>query len=510
MTNRPITSWYRRTEVLRHFGILVVVLMLAFYVSMVEAAGKRVALVIGNSEYQNRPLKNPVNDARDMERTLRSLGFDVERHSNLDRVSMHRAIRTFGNRLRDAEIGLFYYAGHGIQLGGNNYLLPAGEDIQEEDEVPYQSINAGQVLAKMESAQNPVNIVILDACRNNPLVGGNRTDSRGLTRMDAPTGSLVLYATAPGKTAVDGDSFTQHLIKHLKRPGLTLSDVVLNTRVDVMAATDNQQVPWEASSLTRRVILLPGSESEPARSHARLFVNAEPEDARIRILNITPRYKRGMALAPGENYRIEVAAAGYRKYDVSHRLDAGDQVIRVSLEPLPKSTVAEPDMVRIRGGLFKMGSPTSEKGREDYERSHDVRVEDFYIGKYEVTVKQFRAFVETTGYRTDAEKDAGGSDGCYAIDHGDSESLPDWRDWASWRKPNKHQDNRDKDPVSCVSFNDAQAYIEWLNKETGQTYRLRRNRNGNMRPEGVPPRLGSGVKARMMRVLMQTLRIKRS
>ncbi len=241
----------------------------------IAAADNRVALVIGNAAYQNRPLANPINDALSMEHTLGDLGFDVMRYTDLGRVAMHRAIREFGERLKNADIGLFYYAGHGVQVAGGNYLLPTGEDIQEADEVPFQTIDAAQVLAKMESAGNPVNIVVLDACRNNPLVGSSRSGARGLTRMDAPTGSLVLYATAPGKTADDGDSgngvFTRYLVKHLKRPGLTLHDVVLNTRVDVMAATGNRQVPWESSSLIRRVVLRPGSETEaetPARPEA--------------------------------------------------------------------------------------------------------------------------------------------------------------------------------------------------------------------------------------------------
>ena len=137
----------------------------------------------------------------------------------------------------------------------------------------------------------------------------------------------------------------------------------------------------------------------------------------------------------------------------------------------PRSDL-EPELVSISGGCFQMGSPANEEGRDDDERQHRVCVEDFKLGKYEVTVQAFRRFVEATGYRTEAEKNAGGVTGCYAYDQTDKEKNWDWRAWANWRKPNKHQENQPEHPVACVSWNDVQAYIAWLNRETGQTYRL--------------------------------------
>ncbi|MCP4407146.1 MAG: caspase family protein, partial [Gammaproteobacteria bacterium] len=217
-------------------------------------------MIIGNGDYADAVLRNPASDARDMAETLMLLGFEVQRHVDLNKKQIHRAIRRFGRALAQSEVGVFYYAGHGMQVNNRNYLIPIGADIETEDEVPYEAVDAGQVLAKMESARNPVNILILDACRNNPLERSFRSSSRGLVRMPSPVGSLVLYATAPGKTAADGRGdrngvFTKHLMNELRRPGVSLTDVEFNARVAVMKETGNEQVPWSSSSLTRRVIL---------------------------------------------------------------------------------------------------------------------------------------------------------------------------------------------------------------------------------------------------------------
>ncbi len=234
------------------------ILSLLFFSQMANAE-TRVALVIGNGGYDWSPLDNPANDARDMANTLKDLGFEVDLQTDMTRVGMHRAIREFGNKLARADVGLFYYAGHGLQVDGRNFLVPIGADILAEDEIAFETIDASRILAKMETARNPVNIVILDACRNNPFAVNSRSGSRGLARMESPVGSLLLYATAPNKTASDGPGrngvLTGNLIKHLKIPGLALDQVVLRTRVAVMKDTGNDQVPWSASSLTSNVIL---------------------------------------------------------------------------------------------------------------------------------------------------------------------------------------------------------------------------------------------------------------
>jgi len=172
----------------------------------VQSAEHRIALVIGNSNYRVGALRNPANDARAIAAALRELGFEVDEQINLSYQEMGRAVNRFGKSIRRDSVALFYYAGHGLQVQGSNYLVPVDMEIQDEGEVQFNTVNAGQVLAKMEEAKNPVNIVILDACRDNPYARGFKRSSasRGLAPMDAPVGSFVAYAAAPGKTADDG------------------------------------------------------------------------------------------------------------------------------------------------------------------------------------------------------------------------------------------------------------------------------------------------------------------
>ena len=164
-------------------------------------AERRTALVIGNAAYRTASLKNPANDARDMAATLKSLGFEVSLVTDATLQQMESAVREFGLKLRQGGVGLFYYAGHGVQVAGENYLVPVNAVIQSEGDVKFGALNAGLVLAKMEDAGNGLNVVILDACRSNPFARSFRSAEQGLAKMDAPTGSLIAYSTSPGKVA---------------------------------------------------------------------------------------------------------------------------------------------------------------------------------------------------------------------------------------------------------------------------------------------------------------------
>ncbi len=219
-----------------------------------DSGAARVALVIGNGNYRTAPLKNPVNDATDIADTLRALGFDVTLKLNQNARGIKRAMRRFGGKLKSGDtVGLFYFAGHGMQVEGRNYLIPVGADVESEHDVEFEGIDAGRLLAEMESAGNPLNIVILDACRNNPFTRSFRSSRRGLAQMDAPSGSLVAYSTAPGNVAADGKGrnspYTQYLLSAMNTPGLAIEQVFKRTRVGVEAATGGKQTPWESSSL---------------------------------------------------------------------------------------------------------------------------------------------------------------------------------------------------------------------------------------------------------------------
>lgn len=166
---------------------------------------------------------------------------------------MEDAVRNFGKKLRKGGVGLFYYAGHGIQVNGKNYLIPIDAKIESESDVKYESVDAGRILGKMEDAENDVNIVILDACRNNPFSRGFRSNEQGLAQIDAPKGSLIAYATAPGSIAADGNksngTYTAQLIHYMKIPGLTIEQILKKVRIAVANETSNNQIPWESSSL---------------------------------------------------------------------------------------------------------------------------------------------------------------------------------------------------------------------------------------------------------------------
>jgi len=230
----------------------------------------RLALVIGNSAYQTAPLKNPLNDAEDMAATLKNLGFKVILKKNADQRTMEDTIRYFGKQLKNGGIGLFYFAGHGVQVGGRNYLMPVDAKIESESDVRYEAVDAGRVLGKMEDAENQLNIVILDACRNNPYARAFRSDQGGLARMDAPTGSLIAYATAPGEVAADGPErngiFTKHLIQHMMTPNLSIEQVLKRVRIDVARQTNGRQIPWEASSLMGDFYFNPSKSSKAVQT----------------------------------------------------------------------------------------------------------------------------------------------------------------------------------------------------------------------------------------------------
>ncbi len=233
------------------------------------AAETRLALVIGNAAYKDAPLANPVNDARDVAVALSALGFRVIVRENADRRTMRAVIREFGDILKESGgIGLFYFAGHGMQVKGRNYLVPVGEDIHAEDEVEDQSIAIDLVLEKMETAKNPVNVVILDACRNNPFQRRFRSASRGLAPLDAVRGSFIAFATAPGSVAADGTGrngiYTKHLLENLNHPESSIESVFKRVRVGVLGETGNRQVPWDASSLTGDFYFNPSQRTQPA------------------------------------------------------------------------------------------------------------------------------------------------------------------------------------------------------------------------------------------------------
>jgi len=227
------------------------------------AQAKRVALVVGIGSYEVvGELKNPPNDATGIARTLEQLGFEVHRGIDLSRSEFEDLIRSFSRAARGADAAVFYFAGHGIQVGNENFLLPADAEILDEDDLDFETIRLNSILSRMER-EVKTNIVLLDACRNNPVARnlarsmGTRSGlvSNGLARVETGVGTLISFSTQPGNVALDGEEednspFTTALLKHLATPNLDVAIMMRRVRGDVMSKTNQSQVPWTNSSLT--------------------------------------------------------------------------------------------------------------------------------------------------------------------------------------------------------------------------------------------------------------------
>jgi formylglycine-generating enzyme required for sulfatase activity len=229
---------------------LSVLLLLVLPWFTAQSAQERFALVIGNANYRVMPLHNPVNDATDMAQLLESKGFDTLRLLDASKREMETAIERFTRKLttRKDAVGLFYYAGHGLEIDGNNYLVPVDADLLSEVDAKYDSVNAGRVLDGMAYANNGLNLVVLDACRNNPFKRGWRSATAGLSEMRPASGTLILYATEPRKVAGDGAGrngiFTQHLLEALNQPDIEVKNAFQQVAVAVRDATGGEQIPW--------------------------------------------------------------------------------------------------------------------------------------------------------------------------------------------------------------------------------------------------------------------------
>ena len=220
------------------------------------AAQKLVALVIGNSKYESKEvptLANPVNDARAMAETLNKLGFQVTEVTDATQKEMFRAISNFGENLEPNAVALFYFAGHGLQVKGENYLVPVDADITGEASISSETVALNTVLDQLQSSA--VSIVILDACRNNPFKRARSIGGGGLAQVTkAPKGNMIAFATSPGQTAQDGTGanglYTSALLKNIQTPGISLEEVFKRVRNDVAMATGDAQIPWENTSMT--------------------------------------------------------------------------------------------------------------------------------------------------------------------------------------------------------------------------------------------------------------------
>jgi hypothetical protein len=249
---------------------LAVLFLISVSAGSTAFAETRLALVVGNSAYQSVPaLPNPANDAKAVAGFLGGAGFDVTSAVDLTQTDMRKAIAEFAVKIAQAgsdSVALVYYAGHGVQIDGENFLIPVDARVQRESDVPLQAIRLTDVMNTLSSVPSRMRIVMLDACRNNPFSEINKTAGRGLAIVDAPAGSIVSYSTAPGTEAEDGagenSPYTTALLAVAKEPGLPIEQAFKRTRLSVNQATAGRQTPWESSSLASDFSFFPPMASD--------------------------------------------------------------------------------------------------------------------------------------------------------------------------------------------------------------------------------------------------------
>ncbi len=328
-------------------------------------AQQRIALVVGNGAYTEIPsLANPANDASLVAATLHAVGFEVLSAIDVDQRQMKTAIAEFSEKLEKAgkdAVGLFYYAGHGVQANGRNYLIPLGAPILRERDLEVEAVAADWVLGGMEFAGNALNILILDACRNNPFKRSFRASARGLAEMRAPTGAYISYATAPGDVASDGDPnepnspFTAALATMIREPGLKVEEVFKNVRVRVMAETQDFQVPWEASSLTGDFFFNPSPEASDETVEDMTKAAADKETVfwqSIQDSGNPALFEAYLAQYPEGAYAL-IAQIKVEQLKKSGSANVTDTVDKVAIKNDPPAAAIDPDVV----GVWEMYVP---------------------------------------------------------------------------------------------------------------------------------------------------------
>jgi uncharacterized caspase-like protein len=289
----------------------------------------RHALVIGNSAYGFGPLKNPANDAKALGAELKQTGFEVTVGLDLTRKDMLEAIRAYGESLNKAKaIGVFYFAGHGLQLAWRNYLVPTDASIAKMEDIQAKCVDVNAVIEGIAKAVNPMNVVILDACRENPFGSDVKLDQKGLSQLDAPPGTILAYATAPGNLASDGDGanglYTEQLLREMKVPEAKIEDVFKRVRLTVRRRSNGQQVPWESTSLEEDFWFIPPKEMQKLAAAEAERVRKEKEAERV--------WQERIAKAQAEAEREKEAAIAKARQEEVNRLRREQAAVRAREE----------------------------------------------------------------------------------------------------------------------------------------------------------------------------------
>ncbi len=427
------------------------------------ATEQRVALVIGNGAYKSAPLRNPVNDARAITAKLKTLGFEVIARENLTQKQVGAVLREFRSKLKPGGVALFFYAGHGVQVKGVNYLPTVDADITSEEDVPTQSLDVNKVLELMDEAKTRMNLVFLDSCRNNPYARSFRSAVDGLAKVNAPSGTIISFATRPGSVAADAGSgrnglYTEHLLAAMDLPNTPIEQALKRVVSGVKQASKGRQEPWMEGSIEGDFYFrYTGQGAQPVKPPVAAVRVQTPEEVEQELWNVIKgsRDKRDIEdyLKQYPKGRFAPLAAQKLKALAAVPLPAKPETV-ASIAPVsatkPKpspGTVAgkvwkDPttgmEFVWIPKGCYTMGSPASEARRLSGEHQHQVCVDGYWLAKYEVTNGQYRQFKSS--------HDSGAYEG---------NSL-----------------NGDGQPVVQVNWEDAVAYAEWLSQKSGKTFKL--------------------------------------
>ena len=443
---------------------------------LAAGAAKRVALVIGNAAYEAEgvpPLANPGNDARAVGDAFERLGYSVTRAENAGREALFLGLQDFKRAAGASEVAVVFYAGHGIEVDKDNFLVPVDARLARDEDVEYEAVQLSLVMRAVGGARR-LGLVVLDACRDNPFAarmqsaGASRSIGRGLGRVVPAGGTLVAYAAEEGKTAADGDGrnspYTGALLRYLEEPGLDVGRLFRKVRDEVLRETGGSQKPVEYSALPAEDVYL-ASGVPPPKDAATAAAGGTPQpppsgdaarayEAAERVGTVAA-YRAFIRRFPG-SFEAELAQAQIDKLEETPLVVAGgdpDDAVSPTAPSPPSPDVAPPgtrfrdcaecpELVVVPSGTYMMGSPSGESGRSDTEGPvHRVRIgRAFAVGVYEVMFAEWDACV------------SGG--GCYGY-------RPDDEGWGRGRRP-----------VINVSWEDAQRYVRWLSIKTGQEYRL--------------------------------------
>ncbi len=443
-------------------------LLLIALVTPVHA--KRIALLIGNADYENAmPLRNPIHDVDDMEKALIKLGFEVISVRNAKKQEMLTSIRKFGNLLH-GQVGLFFFAGHGLQYKNRNFLVPVDADIQEEADIEFETVDFGRILNHMESANNGLNILILDACRDNPFKNRGFTRSleqRGLVRVDNPNGTLIAYATSPGDVAADGTerngTFTKHLLWALKEKShLEVEWMLKEAARKVSEETKGEQIPWRHSSLINNfcfsACMVP---PKPCEDYALLLRACQRHFDALRLTigrggTAFACYKEVLEKDPNNAVaieglqNIEKRYATWIKYALARKKRSKAKLYLQRICKVNPKSFYLTRFEQLKVSCTATRAPfIGETIAIDNDTFHDrlkdgsfgpkmVRMPTFAIGRYKISFKEYDKFADATDRK----------------------------------KPDDHGWGRDEKPVINVSWHDAMAYAEWLSDQTGRKYSL--------------------------------------